>query len=168
MTAGTLSLSDLLFGDFEFEMAATRRVLERFPEAHADWRPHDKSRTIAQLASHLAALAGRGADIVNEPERDMAGRQPPPLLTTAPDLVRAFDEGAARSRDALKALDETKLAGVWTLRVGPRVLIQAPRRIALRTVFLSHMAHHRAQLGVDYRLLDVPVPGVYGPTADDV
>lgn len=167
MTASALSLSELLFGDFEYEVAATRRVLERFPEAHADWRPHPKSRTLAELASHLAALGGRGADVINDAERDLAKRQPPPVMRKARELVGVFDEGVARSREALKALDDVALAGTWTLRAGPRVLIQGPRRVVLRTVFLSHMAHHRAQLGVDYRLLDVPVPGVYGPTADD-
>lgn len=168
MTAGTIPISELLFGDFEYEVAATRRALECFPDAHADWRPHAKSRTIAELASHLAALGGRGADVINDVERDLAGRQPPAVLRTARELVATFDAGIARSREALKTLDEGTLAGTWTLRAGPRVLIQGPRRVVLRTVFLSHMAHHRAQLGVDYRLLDVRVPGVYGPTADDV
>jgi uncharacterized damage-inducible protein DinB len=167
MPAAALSLSQFLFGDFDFEIAATRRVLEAFPNAHANWRPHAKSRTIAELASHLAALGGRGADIVNDAERDLAGRQPPPVVRTAQALVAIFDEGAARSREALATVDESALNQSWTMRAGPRVLIQAPRRIVLRTLFLSHMAHHRAQLGVDYRLLDVPVPGVYGPTADD-
>ncbi len=167
MTTAPLDLPELLFGDFEYEVAATRRTLERFPEAHADWRPHAKSRTLAELASHVAGLGGRGADIINNDDRDLATAQRPPVLRTARELVETFDQGVARSREALKTLDEARVTGTWTLRAGPRVLMQGPRRVMLRTTFLSHMAHHRAQLGVDYRLLDVPVPGVYGPTADD-
>lgn len=162
-----LPIAELLYPDLPRELGSTRRVLERFPEGQGVWRPHDKSRTLAELATHVAGIPGRGASILETEERDIAGRTPPAPAGTAAELLAMFDEGAAALREALPRATPESLAGEWTLRAGSHILQRGPRRIMLRVVTISHLVHHRAQLGVYYRLLGVPVPGVYGPSADE-
>lgn len=166
-SSGAPSIPRMLFADFEPELASTRRVLERFPDAKGDWRPHAKSRTLGELALHVADIPNRGTAILELDELDIAARQPLAPLGTAAELLTFFDANAARLRTALAAADMPLLERPWTLRRGPQVLVTQPRRVLLRLIMLSHLVHHRAQLGVYYRLLGVPVPGVYGPSADD-
>ena len=155
------------FADFEAEMALTRKMLAAFPEAHAAWQPHAKSRTLAQLASHVAGLPQLGASILTTELRDVTKQAPPRVRETTAELISAFDAAVVPLRDALATADSAALAGVWSLRAGDKVLVQGTRGEMLRIVALSHMIHHRAQLGVYYRLLGVPVPGTYGPSADE-
>jgi uncharacterized damage-inducible protein DinB len=155
------------FADLDVELASTRKVLERFPEGKNSWQPHIKSRQIAQLASHLAQLPWLGMTILEKDHFDvMAPRQRPEAQTSA-ELVALFDDVCAKLRSAIAKTSAEKLSEPWSLRAGDKVFVTAPKRVALRTVFLSHLIHHRAQLTVYYRLLDVPVPGLYGPTADE-
>ncbi|HEX6750571.1 MAG TPA: DinB family protein [Longimicrobium sp.] len=165
--AAEIPLAQLLYADFDAELAATRRLLERFPDGRGEWRPHERSRTLAELATHLSDLAGRCAVVLTTRERDALGSASRPPLASADALLAAHDAGVARLREALAAADHETLAVEWTIRRGERVMARGPRRVMLR-VMMSHMVHHRAQLGVCYRLLDVPVPGVYGPSADDL
>ena len=143
------------------------RILERFPDEKGDWGPHDKSRTIGQLAAHVANLPSLAALILQTDFLDVMQRQPAPLSKTAADLVEFFDGNVALLKKAIDSAAADDLAKSWSLKAGDRVLITQTKRALLRGMFLSHMIHHRAQLGVYYRLLNVPVPGVYGPTADE-
>lgn len=159
--------ADLLYGDFAAEHAATRRTLERYPERKGDWRPHEKSRTLAQLATHVADIVNRGTMILETDGMDVGTRTPVAPMDSAPVLIAHFETAVARFTRALAATDLDHLAEPWTLRQGGRVLLAHPRRVLLRQMMMSHLVHHRAQLGVYYRLLDVAVPGAYGPSADD-
>jgi uncharacterized damage-inducible protein DinB len=157
----------VLYEDLDREMASTRRVLERFPEDHRAWRPHEKSRPLLELAGHVAGIPGLGVMIVETEELDRRTRSPAAPPTTAAELLAQFDTNVARLRAALAKADAPALARTWRMRMGERVLVQDTKRVLLRIMVLSHMVHHRAQLGVYYRLLNVPVPGVYGPSADE-
>jgi uncharacterized damage-inducible protein DinB len=161
------ALLDLVIGDAENELSSTRRVLERFPDGKGSWRPHTKSRTIGQLAAHVATLPGLGISIVTTDGLDVAARPPLVNVDTAAELVALFDARRSELQAAIAQAGESMLGQSWTIRAGDRVLLSLPKPQALRTVFLNHMIHHRAQLGVYYRLLDVPVPSLYGPTADE-
>ena len=163
----TLSPAELLFGDFAAEHASTRRFLERYPDGQGKWRPHERSRSLDQLATHVADIVNRGVNILELDGMDVATRQPVPLMDSARELVAHFEAGLARFNAALGNADFDRLAQPWALRREGRVLIEHPRRILLRQMMMSHLVHHRAQLGVYYRLLGVPVPGAYGPSADD-
>jgi uncharacterized damage-inducible protein DinB len=167
MTVPALPIADLLYGDFPAEHATTRRFLERYPEGKGDWRPHEKSRTLGELATHVADVINRGTAVLLEDGMQMGARKPMAPLGSARELLAHFEEGLARFNAALAATDLEKLAQPWAIRREGRVLMEHPRRIFLRVLMMSHLTHHRAQLGVYYRLLDVPVPGSYGPTADD-
>jgi uncharacterized damage-inducible protein DinB len=160
------SLAELLFADFKQEHASTRRVLQRYPDGKGEWRPHAKSRPLAALATHVADVINRGTQVL-ETDAMEVGRQPIPPLDSASELVTFFDANVERLTAALAATSDDALEQLWSIRHGGRVLIEQPRRLMLRTIMMSHLVHHRAQLGVYYRLLDIPVPGVYGPTADE-
>lgn len=153
--------------DMNEELATTRRTLERVPDAKGDWRPHAKSRTLAELATHVADIPGLAATILVTDEMDVLARPHREPLASPAELLERFDRGVARLQAALAEVDEARLGGTWSLRAGDQVFVRRPRRALMRTMFLSHMVHHRAQLGVYLRLLDVPVPSVYGPTADE-
>jgi uncharacterized damage-inducible protein DinB len=168
--AGALAVlppADWLYGDFAAEHAATRRILERYPDGKGEWRPHERSRNLAQLATHVADVVNRGTTVLETEGMDIGARQPLAPMDTARDLLAHFEAGVARFTAALAATDVERLAQPWALRRDGRVLTENPRRILLRLLMMSHLVHHRAQLGVYYRLLGVPVPGAYGPSADD-
>jgi uncharacterized damage-inducible protein DinB len=161
-------LKRLLFADLEHELATTRRVLERIPEEKLGWKPHEKSTTLGALGTHLANLVGWQITIVTQEVHDFAA-SPPPRNTadTVAALLALYDENVAGLNAALGGMDDTALQRDWTLRFGDRVILSRPKAVAFRSFGLSHMAHHRGQLTVYLRLLDVPVPQVYGPTADE-
>jgi uncharacterized damage-inducible protein DinB len=156
-----------LHDDLDAELASTRRMLERVPDGQAAWRPHEKSKTLSELATHVADCVGLGATILETDELDALARPRREPLATSAELLQRLDENERRLRDALSTVDDDRLSSEWTLRAGDRVFVRRKRRALLRVMFLSHMIHHRAQLGVYLRLLDVPVPGMYGPTADE-
>jgi uncharacterized damage-inducible protein DinB len=166
-TGQNLTPAEFLFTDLEQELAATRRVLERFPEGKGDWRPHEKSRTLGELATHVAELSGLGAMVLQAPFMDVTQRQKLSPANSASELLAIFDERAARLRNAVASVDFEALEQPWSFRRGDQVVFSAPRRAMLRTLYFNHIIHHRAQLGVYYRLLGVPVPITYGPTADE-
>lgn len=162
------TLRQLAFGDLEHEIAQTRRLLERVPEARFDWRPHEKSGTLGELATHVADLFAWGAAIVTHDTYDFAATPPPQGAAAGQAaLLARFDRNAGRLRDALEALDEGRLAHTWELRRGDQVLLAMPRLLAIRSMVLSHIVHHRGQLSVYLRLTGTPVPGLYGPSADE-
>lgn len=164
-----LSLKEVVFGDLEREIASTRRVLARVPDEHFAWKPHDKSMSLGALSTHLANLLFWQATILERDELDLetlaeARRK---VAADRAALLRFFDDLHERVTQAVAATEEAALARPWTLRRGAHVILELPRAAVLRSMGISHMVHHRGQLSVYLRLLDVPVPGVYGPSADE-
>jgi uncharacterized damage-inducible protein DinB len=159
---------DTLFADLDQEFTITRRVLERYPEGHADWRPHEKSMSLVQLASHVANLPHFGERVANSAEFDFAATPyAPPAARTRAEILDLFDKRSATARKAVDSLGADAMRSDWTLRAGDKIITTATRAAQLRRLMLSHIIHHRGQLTVYYRLLGVPVPSVYGPSADE-
>ncbi|HEY2898066.1 MAG TPA: DinB family protein [Gemmatimonadaceae bacterium] len=167
-TTDSIPTLDMLYSDFESEHAATRRLLERFPDSKHDWKPHEHSRTLAELATHIADIPNRAVAILTTDEMEVGARKPLAPLTTAAELLAVHDASVAAQKAALANADSAALSHEWRVRRGDQVMMRGPKYRLLRTVMMSHLVHHRAQLGVYYRLLSVPVPGVYGPSADDL
>jgi uncharacterized damage-inducible protein DinB len=158
---------DNLLIDLDRELASTRRLLERYPAGQGAWQPHEKSRTLSALATHVATIPNHGANILTSTEMDAATRPPQPPKDSAAELVELFDAGVTRLKAAVAGTDAAALGEKWTLRMGPRVLVSEPRALLMRLMVVNHLVHHRAQLGVYLRLLNVPIPGMYGPSADE-
>jgi uncharacterized damage-inducible protein DinB len=161
------SLKQLALGDINRELGTTRKLLERVPEAHLDWKPHEKSMTLGGLALHVATIPFWLTRVLSADHFDLATatRNPPP--TSVQEILDAFEDRVAAMRQALDAADDAALTQPWQLRRGEQVLQTMPRLAVIRTMALSHMIHHRAQLSVYLRMLDVPLPAMYGPSADE-
>jgi uncharacterized damage-inducible protein DinB len=156
-------------GDIQPEIATTRRLLERIPDDRLSWRPHARSWTLGQLATHIAIIPSFGEATLRADDLDLASAEPGEqhALGSRDEILRTFDEHARKLADAVAAADESSFTEPWTLRRGDRVLGQAPRCAMTRRLLTSHLIHHRAQLAMYLRLLDIPVPGIYGPSADE-
>jgi uncharacterized damage-inducible protein DinB len=158
----------LLFPDLDAEISTTRRMLERVPNGNEDWRPHPRSRTLGDLATHVAQLPGFGIMMLTTDEYDgLAGRRPEAKLANSAERVKLFDELSAQIKGILQQLTWERAKSTWTLRLGDKIVFEGPRTNILRTVFVTHSAHHRAQLGVYLRMLETPVPWSYGRSADE-
>ncbi|WP_115995019.1 DinB family protein [Cohnella lupini] len=158
----------MIIGDAIHELTLTRRILECLPEEHMTWKPHLKSMALGGLATHLINLLNWQVAILRDLEFDLSTvpskRKP---LDKPEDVLEEFDANVIKLNTLFAECDENTLGEEWTLRNGDVIILRQSRAIALRTFGLNHMIHHRAQLGVYLRLLDIPVPGVYGPSADD-
>lgn len=162
-----MTLKEVFLAQLDEEAARTRRTLERVPEGHDDWKPHEKSMPFGRLAMLVARMPTWFSLIVNQDELNLAGGnvdQKP--LRTSRELVEAHDEGVKGARQALSSLTDEKLASHWLLKVGPQVVGDYPRHVVIRDTFM-HLSHHRGQLTVYLRLKNAPVPSIYGPSADD-
>jgi uncharacterized damage-inducible protein DinB len=163
-----MSINELLLVEFDEEMKKTRTMLERVPEDKKDFAPHPRSMPLGKLAPHLAQLAGFGLTILTTPELDFAKSSMKPLpFESAAQLVSVFDEGASKVRTALKNTPDEAWTQPWKLSFGGKPIFSGTRFLAYRQMFLNHLVHHRAQLGVYLRLNEKPVPSTYGPSADD-
>jgi uncharacterized damage-inducible protein DinB len=163
-----MSVANALLPDFDQEMAATRRVLERVPESAFDWRPHPKSYCLGELATHLAQIPRWGTSILTRDSHDLASAGPrAPALATAAAILERFDQHVKDVRVRLVEMADAELQAPWTLRRGHAVVLSLPRIAAMRSFVLHHTIHHRGQLTVYLRQHDVPVPPLYGPTADE-
>jgi uncharacterized damage-inducible protein DinB len=163
-----MSISATVLPEFDREMATTRTMLERVPEARAEWTPHVKSWTMGELASHIGNLPRLGLIAMETDELDISpanGSENPRFESTA-GLVRAFDDNVKKARAAIETASDSDMMEPWTLRRAGRTVWTLPRAAVLRSFILSHMIHHRGQLSVYLRLNDVPLPPVYGPSAD--
>lgn len=158
---------ELLFHDAKSEMATTRRVLERVPDDNDDWRPHEKSSALAALASHVAQLPGLGIAILTKDEFDIASRRQEPKIASNAERLKVFDKVSGEFLSLLEQLTWDKAAATWRFRAGERTVAEGTKSQLARTMIITHIAHHRAQLGVYLRLLGIPVPGTYGPSADE-
>ena len=163
-----MTTAELLLQDYDIEMANTRRTLERVPEDKADYKPHERSMPFGRLAVHVGTLPRFGTTILTTPSLDLATAKWPELVFVSREkLVADFDALAAEARTALASASDADLAAPWKFSFGDKVLSDGPRSLAFRHMFFNHLIHHRAQLGVYLRLNDVPVPGVFGPSADE-
>jgi hypothetical protein len=161
-------ISDLLLSEFDAEAKTTALTLERVP-MKADFVPHPKSMPLGKLAPHVAELPGFGYTILTTPQLDFgAGPQRPrPGFESPEQLVKAFEEGATKIRTALKQTPDAAWNEPWKLSFQGKTIFTGSRFLAYREMFLNHLVHHRAQLGVYLRLNDKPLPATYGPSADD-
>ena len=163
-----MPINDLLLSEFDEEVKKTRATLERVPADKKDFTPHTKSMPLGRLAPHVAELAGFGLTVLTTPGLDFAqGTFKPLALESVEQLVRAFDEGSAKVREALRNTSDEAWKENWKLSFQGKPIFEGSRFLAYRQMFLNHLVHHRAQLGVYLRLNDKPVPPTYGPSADD-
>jgi uncharacterized damage-inducible protein DinB len=161
-------INELLLLEFDVEMKKTRTTLERVPADKKDFAPHPKSMPLGKLAPHVAQLAGFGLTILTTPEYDFSMGSIKPLPFESPEqLAQALDEGAAQVRTALQATSDEAWKENWKLSFQGKTIFEGPRFLAYREMFLNHLVHHRAQLGVYLRLNEKAVPATYGPSADD-
>ncbi len=162
-----MSIANALLGELEQEAQTTRRVLERIPQEHLSWKPHPKSMSLGTLALHVAQVPGNVAelamfDTVPEPPSFVQAE-----AATAAELVPALTASVAKARQHLSGVDDAAMGATWRLMNDGREILAMPRAAFLRAVMLNHWYHHRGQLLVYLRLLDLPVPSVYGPSADE-
>jgi uncharacterized damage-inducible protein DinB len=166
-----MSISKFLLPEFEHEMANTRKTLERVPDDKFDWKPHDKSMTLGGLATHLANIPSWTKNTFAVDELDVAPPGAPPYrleqAKSRAELLDAFDKNVTEARAALEAATDENWQGKWSLLMTGKTIFTLPRPAVFRGFIMSHSIHHRAQLGVYLRLLDVPVPSIYGPSADE-
>jgi uncharacterized damage-inducible protein DinB len=168
-----MAVSAEFLPEFDLEMAAARRTLERIPEDKLAWKPHEKSMLLGRLAGHIAELPGMGVNIMKDDELDFAKRaagepaRKPNVAESRKHVLELFDKNVAAVRDAIAGASDERWAGKWTLSAGERKFYEGSRMGAMRRMMMNHVIHHRAQLGVYLRLNDVAVPSVYGPSADE-
>jgi len=163
-----MSIAEILLLDFDSEIAGTRRTLERIPEKDPGWKPAEKSMPIGRLALHVARLPQFCTKILTTRELNMANEKFPDIIfESTAHLLSELERTAAEAKSHLAASSDEELKRNWRLSFGDRIIVDAPRMLLYRTMFLNHLVHHRAQLGVYLRLLKIPVPGLYGPSADE-
>jgi uncharacterized damage-inducible protein DinB len=166
-----MAISDALLPEFDQEMAGVRKTLERVPADKFGWQPHEKSSSMMSLAGHLAHLVGWTSMMIDTGQLDLAPggepMAPPPTPNSVAELLATFDTNAAAARAAITGASDETLMQPWTLLHNGLTTLSLPRVAVLRTFVMNHVIHHRAQLGVYLRMNDVPVPSIYGPSADE-
>ena len=154
--------------EMQHEAAGTRRILERLPLDKNDWQPHEKSMKLGNLANHVAELPGWATMVMGTDELDLSKMDYKPIIpTTSEEWLAKLDTHVAKAVAALENSSDEEFEKPWTLRFGETVHFTMPKKVVLRNLAYNHLYHHRGQLGVYLRLLNVPVPGIYGPSADE-
>lgn len=161
------NISQSLLGEFDMEMTHTRKTLERVPEGRSEFRPHPKSMTLGRLAGHLAEMPMWAHTTLGQDSLDLAGGGAGAVMTTREETLAQFDQHVQKARAMLAGCSDADMMKTWTLKHGDQTILALPRVAVLRGFVISHMIHHRAQLGVYLRMNDVAVPSVYGPSADE-
>lgn len=164
-----MSIAESLLPEFDREMGMTRRLLERVPDGQFDWKPHTKSMTLGRLAEHLAELPQWCRVTILEGGIDMSTPRPPDYVppATRAAVLGMFDKNLADARAALNGRTDAELMAPWTLKAQGKEVFTMPKAIVLRGFVMNHMIHHRGQMSVYLRLQNVPVPSMYGPSADE-
>lgn len=161
-----MPINELLIREFDHEMSNTRKTLERVPADKWDWKPHEKSGSLGWIAGHVAVLPGFTTVVIKMPELEIVGVNIPRVEKRA-DLLDTFEKLRQEARDALTGVTDEQLHQIWTLKEKGKVIFSMPRYDALRIMCFNHILHHRAQLTMYLRQLNVPVPALYGPSADE-
>jgi uncharacterized damage-inducible protein DinB len=162
-----MKISEMLLAEMDREMKTTRRLVERVPDDKLDFKPHEKSNPLGWLANHVVSLVrfpkfiaeGDGVDLMKFPR--------PAEVKTTPELIALLESNVAQAREAIANVPDERMHDTWTLRMGDHVIFSEPRFMVFRSFFMNHHIHHRAQLAVYLRLNNVPLPGMYGPSADE-
>ena len=162
-----MALIEGMLQELEQEAQTTRRVLERVPDDHLDWRPHEKARTLGELALHVAIVPGAVAELVATQTTVQAPQFTDPRPKSASELIPALDESIAKAKRVLGGMDDVALMATWRMMNGEHEIFAVPRLAMLRSIMLNHWYHHRGQLTVYLRELNVPIPSIYGPSADE-
>ena len=162
-----VTISEMLLPEFDQEMKSTRKILECVPDDKLEYKPHEKSMTLGRLASHVAELPHWVVETIDKDMLEVSPGQKPFLAASQAELLSAFDKNVTEGRAAIAGTSDEHLGKVWKFMFGGHLAFAMPRAAVLRSVVMNHMIHHRAQLGVYLRLNDVPIPGLYGPSADD-
>ena len=161
-----MRISEGLLQELEPEAQTTRRVLERVPQEHLEWRPHPKAMTLGQLARHVATIPGGVAAAAVPPTMEVPSF-PQPSITHVRELLPLLDESVAKAREVLSPMSDTDMQATWRLMNGEQTVLALPRVAFLRSIMLNHWYHHRGQLSVYLRQLGVALPSIYGPSADE-
>jgi uncharacterized damage-inducible protein DinB len=162
-----MTIAEILLLDYDAEIQNTRRILERIPD-NAQWKPHDKSMPMGRLAVHVSRLPDFATTILTTDELQLANHKFPPMVFESTEkLLAELEKTSTEARHALESSSDEKLLANWKLSWGEKVIANGPRATLYRAMFLNHLIHHRAQLTVYLRLNEVPVPGLYGPSADE-
>jgi uncharacterized damage-inducible protein DinB len=162
-----MAIIEELLAELEQEAASTRRVLERIPQAHLSWKPHPKSMSLGQLALHVATVPGNVAELAALDVSPAPSKFIQPEAATTAELLPSLAESVAKAKRAIGGYDDAKMLATWRLQSNGKELLVMPRVAFVRAIMLNHWYHHRGQLLVYLRLLDLPVPSVYGPSADE-
>jgi uncharacterized damage-inducible protein DinB len=166
-----MTIGQSMLPEFDQEMQSTRRVLELIPDDKWNWKPHDKSGTLGWYAWHIASLPGWTTMTINTEQFDYAPIDKPafepPKVENRKDALKIFDKESSEARAALSSISDAEMMRDWTLLAGGQTIFAMPRAAVLRGMVMNHLIHHRGQLTVYYRMLDIPVPGLYGPSADE-
>lgn len=164
-----MTISKALIAEIEHEAANTRKLLASIQDEHLTWKPHEKSMSVKALASHIAILSGWPGLIATTEYLDFAdGSLQQPKIETAADLLTVLDEGIKKAIDGINSVSDSDLSTNWILRNGDHILLDLPKVAMIRNLAMNHIYHHRGQLTVYLRILNVPVPGMYGPSADEM
>lgn len=161
-----MPIVDALLMELDQEAKTTQRVLERVPEDKLTWKPHPKSFSLGQLAMHIAAAQGNLAGAAAQDRFEVPNFQQPEAKSRK-EILDAFAQSQAKAQGTLKTMDDARLMGTWTMTRNGTTVLAIPRVAFLRSIMMNHMYHHRGQLSVYLRMLDVPVPSIYGPSADE-
>jgi uncharacterized damage-inducible protein DinB len=162
-----MSKKDDFLAELKRESGSTKKMLARVPMDKLAWRPHPKSMSLEQLAKHIANLPNMLVNVLTADERNIVGVPPLPSIETTEQLMALFEGSVQKAIDAFDTFSDDLLDKKWELKAGDRVYISTTKHDATRYMYFNHSLHHRGQLSVYLRLLDVPVPGMYGPTADE-
>jgi uncharacterized damage-inducible protein DinB len=158
---------DALLPEFDHEMTTTRKLLERVPDDKFEWQPHPKSMSLGRLSTHLATLPWWGEVTLNQTEIDVAGSAQAAQAASRKELLETFDKNVAKARAILVSKSDAEMMVPWSLKRGGQTIFSMPRVAVWRSFVVNHIIHHRGQLSVFLRLNDVPVPSIYGPSADE-
>jgi uncharacterized damage-inducible protein DinB len=166
-----MTIAQSLLPEFDQEMQNTRKILERVPDEKWNWKPHDKSGTVGWLAAHVATIPEWAVMTLKTENFDYAppggSSYQPPKIENRQQLLTVFDKSVTETRAAIGAASDQDMMKAWSLLAGGKTIFELPRVAVLRSMIMNHLIHHRAQLTVYYRLLSIPVPGLYGPSADE-
>ncbi|HEY9422956.1 MAG TPA: DinB family protein [Thermoanaerobaculia bacterium] len=160
-------ISQSLLPEFDQEMKTTRRIIENAQTEKFAWKPHDKSFSFGDLATHVAQLVSWGSVVMSSDELDIGGNFPRPQIGSTQDILDLFDKNVADTRAALANASDEEFMKPWTLRKGDHTVFTLPKVAVVRAMVMNHIIHHRGQLSVYLRLNDIPVPSIYGPSADE-
>lgn len=162
-----MAIRDALIPEYEMELKNTRKMLERVPLENAEWKPHGKSMSLGRLAVHVAEIPNWMTVTLTTDELDFAKGYTINKADTNEELLKLFDDYSAQAMEILKNVTDETMLSNWTMRNGDHIYFTLPKVVVARNFAMNHLYHHRAQLSVYLRLLDVPIPGMYGPSADE-